>query len=168
MAPRDTLVGAQTTEPTRPGLLLSLGCNPDAPHAGAPLLLRQARMGGLIAARSRLSIGPGTRRFGSESLQSFIEGGEARALRGPQAAPPVGDAGTTAGFLGFLCSPKSRWWRRALRVWVLVPAQARGVPRREHWTRIPASRQRDPVGVGMFLRARQLAPGSLWPEAWGR
>lgn len=43
--------------------------------------------GGLGAARSRLPIGPGTRRSGSESLQSFIEGGVARALRGALAAP---------------------------------------------------------------------------------
>ena len=68
------------------GLLLSLGCNRDAPHVGAGRLLRQARVGGLGAARSRLPIGPGTRRSGSESLQSFIEGGGARALRGARAA----------------------------------------------------------------------------------
>lgn len=57
------------------------------PHlVGEQRLLLQARRGGLGAAQSRLPIGSGTRRSGSESLQSFIEGGEARALRGAGAA----------------------------------------------------------------------------------
>lgn len=48
-------------------------------HAGAG----PASLG---AARSRFPIGSGACRSGSESLQSFIEGGEARALRGAGAA----------------------------------------------------------------------------------
>lgn len=114
-------------------------------------------------------VGPGVRACKvSLKVEKRAPSREPGLLGSGEAAPPVGDRGTSAGLLGFLFSLKSRWWRLARRVWVLVPAQACTASHGEDWTRIPAGWQRDPAVSGMFLRAPQLAPGSPWPEAWGR
>lgn len=156
----------QNYQHTRRGLLLNLRCNQDAPHTGARRLLRQAPVGGLGAARSRLPIGPGTRRGVracklSLKVEKRAPSGEPGLLGSGEAAPPVWGRGDLCRAPGLFFSLKSRWWRPALRSWVLVPAQARTAAHGEDWTRIPAV-------SGMFLRALQLAPGSPSPEAWGR
>lgn len=103
-------------------------------------------------------VGPGVRACKvSLKVEERAPSGEPGQLGSGEAAPPVGDAGTSAGLLGFLFSLKLRWWRRAFCVWVRRTGLAS-----------PAGWQRDPAGSGMFLRAPQLAPGSPWPEAWGR
>lgn len=94
-------------------------------------------------------VGPGVRACKvSLKVEERAPSGEPGQLGSGEAAPPVGDAGTSAGLLGFLFSLKLRWWRRAFCVWVLVPAQARTAPHPEDWTRIPRGLAARPRRIG--------------------
>lgn len=90
--------------------------------------------------------GPGVRACKvSLKVEKHAPSGEPGLLGSGEAALPVWGRGDLYRAPGLFFSLESRWWRRApraarraLRVWVLIPAQARTAPHGEDWTRNPA------------------------------